>query len=263
MKVLRPEGDPDAFFATLAGAPARVLMLDYDGTLAPFREERNEAVPYPGVRRAVEDVVTAGHTRVVVVSGRAVDVLRELLAVDPEPEMWGSHGWERYRPGGGVETGDPGPTARAALDRALEVVRREAPTDAVETKPVSVAVHTRGRDEADVRSFLPPLRREWGALADDAGLEVHDFDGGVEIRVPGRDKGTAVEAVLADARAGAATAYLGDDRTDEDAFRALDGRGLPVLCRDRLRATSAALWIRPPGELLEFLERWNSAAGVE
>lgn len=262
MKVLRPGGDPDAFFSRLADAPARVLMLDYDGTLAPFREERLEAAPHPGVREAVEALVGAGHSRVVVVSGRAVEVLRALLAVDPEPEMWGSHGWERYRPGGGVETGDPGPRARRGLERALEAARRVAPPDAVETKPVSVAVHTRGRDEAEARVTLDRVRRAWMELAG-AVLQLHDFDGGIEVRVPGRDKGTAVEAILADAPGDAAAAYLGDDLTDEDAFRALEGRGLPVLCREAFRETRAALWIRPPHELLEFLERWNSAAGAE
>mgnify|MGYP001553622600 CR=1 FL=1 len=42
------------FFARLAAVPRAILMLDYDGTLAPFRENRFEAVPYPGVREVLE-----------------------------------------------------------------------------------------------------------------------------------------------------------------------------------------------------------------
>ena len=51
----RPDGSAalERFFERLPGAPARVLLLDYDGTLAPFRVERDEAVPYAGVREAV------------------------------------------------------------------------------------------------------------------------------------------------------------------------------------------------------------------
>jgi trehalose 6-phosphate phosphatase len=56
-----------------------------------------------------------------------------------------------------------------------------------------------------------------------------------------------------------AVAYLGDDRTDEDAFMALRGRGLAVLVRPDLRATAAEVWIRPPDELLLFLQRWEQS----
>ena len=51
-------------------------------------------------------------------------------------------------------------------------------------------------------------------------------------------------------------AYLGDDATDEEAFRALTDTGLGVLVHTVLRATDAGLWLAPPGELLEFLQRW-------
>ena len=56
-------------------------------------------------------------------------------------------------------------------------------------------------------------------------------------------------------------AYLGDDRTDEDAFRALRGRGLSVLVRAEPRETAADAWIRPPEELIEFLRTWRREAG--
>jgi trehalose-phosphatase len=52
-------------------------------------------------------------------------------------------------------------------------------------------------------------------------------------------------------------AYLGDDVTDEDAFRAIKGRGLSVLVRPEHRETEADVWIRPPDELLEFIGRWR------
>jgi len=68
---------------------------------------------------------------------------------------------------------------------------------------------------------------------------------------------------LAEEGADAAVAYLGDDLTDEDAFRALAGRGLRALVRAELRPSEADVWIRPPGELLAFLDRWLRAAGQE
>ena len=82
----------------------------------------------------------------------------------------------------------------------------------------------------------------------------------------GRDKGGAVKAILAEMRAAGKTpgpvAYLGDDLTDEEAFKAvnaLDETHLSVLVRSKWRETAAEVWVRPPGEVLGFLERWGKA----
>jgi trehalose-6-phosphatase len=75
----------------------------------------------------------------------------------------------------------------------------------------------------------------------------------------GRNKGGAVEAILAEAGTGGPVAYLGDDLGDEAAFRAVKRvgpRGLSVLVRREWRETAAEVWLRPPGELKGFLERW-------
>ena len=89
-------------------------------------------------------------------------------------------------------------------------------------------------------------------------MRVHPFDGGIEIRPVGRDKGTAV-ATLLDENPGARACYLGDDLTDEDAFEAIRGRGAGILVGPGRRPTAAAARIDAPGELLSFLERWLAA----
>jgi Trehalose-phosphatase len=103
VKALAEGLDPQAFFSRLRDAPSRVLLLDYDGTLAPFRVERDLAVPYPELMGPLRDLQEDGRTRMVVVSGRSLDNLRPLLGLTPSPELWGTHGWERQRPGGPVE----------------------------------------------------------------------------------------------------------------------------------------------------------------
>ncbi|MGD2069156.1 MAG: trehalose-phosphatase [Gemmatimonadota bacterium] len=264
MKALRDDLDLDVFFRRVAAASARVLLLDYDGTLAPFREERDQAVPYPGVREAVRAHLEDGRSRVVVVSGRAIEALRPLLGIEPPPEIWGNHGWERWVPGRGLERTDPGEAARRGLRRGRQGAEDAVPGDRVELKPVSVAVHTRGLGEEEAEALLRPVRGAWEPIARAAGLELHAFDGGLELRVPGRDKGTAVRAILDAEPEDAVVAYLGDDRTDEDAFEvlgALGDRALRVLVRPELRDTAADLWIRPPGELVALLDRWRAATG--
>jgi len=52
-------------------------------------------------------------------------------------------------------------------------------------------------------------------------------------------------------------AYLGDDLTDEDAFKQLGQRGLKVLVRKVLRDTLADIWLEPPDELIWFLKKWE------
>ena len=70
-------------------------------------------------------------------------------------------------------------------------------------------------------------------------------------------KASAVKTVLEEAGAAAVAAYLGDDRTDEEAFSALRPEDLPVLVRPRRRESRARVWLRPPGELTAFLLRWR------
>ena len=85
---------------------------------------------------------------------------------------------------------------------------------------------------------------------------LREFDGGLEIRINTIDKGTAVQKIVEGAPKDSAIAYLGDDDTDEDAFKALGDRGISVLVSDRHRETLADLRIEPPEELLDFIRRW-------
>jgi len=90
------------------------------------------------------------------------------------------------------------------------------------------------------------------------GLELLEFEAGLELRV-GRNKGSAVAAILQEAGVRVPAAFLGDDVTDEPAFHAvneLGSPGLSVLVRRQRRKTEANVWLRPPVELRQFLKAW-------
>ena len=70
-----------------------------------------------------------------------------------------------------------------------------------------------------------------------------------------------VRTILGESKGEPAAAYLRDDFTAEDAFMALKGKGLSVLVGKRLRDTAADIWLKPPEEMLEFLDRWIAASG--
>ena len=64
---------------------------------------------------------------------------------------------------------------------------------------------------------------------------------------------------LAEIGTGKPAAYLGDDSADESAFQAMQGHGITVLVRSTLRPTAAEFWLKPPEELVAFLELWLKA----
>jgi trehalose 6-phosphate phosphatase len=255
---LHAHADLASFYARLQEAPRRVLMLDYDGTLAPFRVRPEQATPYPGVSELLETLAMQEDTRIVVVTGRRARDVAELLEISSLIEIWGVHGWERLLPGQPLSSQEPSAEIRLALAQAhtlADDLRRSGAR--IERKPASIAFHWRGLPDSAADRLREQLQAAWRPFADGAKLEWLPFDGGVELRAPGANKRYAVSSVLSEITDDSVAAYLGDDLTDEDAFRAIKGRGLAVLVRPECRETAADVWIRPPDELLEFIGRWR------
>jgi trehalose-phosphatase len=250
------------FFDQLRRARTRVLMLDYDGTLAPFTPDRTRAYPYREIPDTVSKIMRC-KTRVVLISGRAATELLFLSGIHPHPEIWGSHGAERLYPDGSYEVESPEPRQRVGLQVANRGLRSAGLAARMEAKPGGIAVHWRGLAAEEQATIEGKVRSLCGSLVDEYGLQLLPFDGGLEIRAVSKNKGDAVNAILAEASAGVAAAYLGDDQTDENAFRAIKGHGLAVLVRTEPRPTMADVWLRPPEELGHFLREWLVACGAE
>jgi trehalose-phosphatase len=259
MRVLNPRVDLKRFLACVSGASHRVLMLDYDGTLAPFHVRPERAVPYPGVAKRLSDLIDDDRTRVVIVTGRRAAELVPLLALERHPEIWGCHGWERLSTDGELRTQELSADERAALTEAAGNASDLARGGArMERKPASIALHWRGLPSLNVARIREQAQAAWRPLGELGGMELLAFDGGLELRARGCNKQHAVKVVLSEARADSAIAYLGDDVTDEDAFAVMKPRGIGVLVRPEFRETAADVWIRPPRELLAFLGHWGT-----
>lgn len=260
MHILNPGFKPDDFFVRARDARSRVLMLDYDGTLAPFRIKPAEALPYAGVVPLLDMIQDAGHTRVVVVSGRWIKDLVPLLGLKRMPEIWGSHGWERLSEKGNyiaAPISDEAMEALAMTDKWAPQVEKIGARR--ERKPTGVAIHWRGLSNIKIAQIRDTVADNWKEF-DQAALRWHDFDGGIELRPTAWDKGRVVRTLIAETGSDAVFAYLGDDLTDESAFKAMTDRGVAVLVRSELRPTMADLWLKPPEEVKEFLTLWHSAA---
>lgn len=247
------------FLQRVAHASQAVLLLDYDGTLAPFHADRDQAYPYPGVALLLQEIVRNGRTRVVVISGRDATDILPLLNIRPRPEVWGIHGLQRLRADGSTEMPRLTERTLTGLADANRWLDYQQLRHTAEFKTGSIAVHWRGLSESGVNALRARVLLGWRPIAESSGLDLLEFDGGIEMLTPEADKGDAVRAFLNEIARDTPAAYLGDDNTDESAFRAMQGRGLSLLVRPEWRQTVAQLWVTPPDELLDFLGLWLKA----
>ncbi len=251
----------DIFLDQLCQARQRVLLMDYDGTIAPFSAQRNRAFPYPGIPKLLDCIMSTCRTRIVLISGRPAREIPRLLGITPHPEIWGSCGTERLQPNGQYDVAAVSDTAVHAIAEAQGQFDKEGLAGLVETKSGAIAVHWRGLNRSRMEEIKAKAYEVLAPLAQRASLLLTDFDGGLELREPMYSKGDVVTSVLREHGADVPMAYLGDDLSDEDAFRTLNGRGLTVLVRATYRFTAAQMWIRPPGELVQFFADWIRACG--
>ncbi len=257
----------NSFFHGLASAPRAVLMLDYDGTLAPFREDRLQTQFYPGVRARIDRLCSIKDDRLVFISGRNARELRELMGLAKPVDIWGSHGRELLEANGeyciAPLTGDE----EEVLAHVRQTLESEYDPAILELKPNSVAVHwrkaTSRKDEVEtrVRQLYEELKNKNQM---DGTINLLTFDGGLEVRAGEGSKGFAVRSILENLPAETMASFLGDDITDEDAFEVLQeeqykSRSCAVLVRDKPRPSYASVWVRPPAELLEFMDMWIQA----
>ncbi len=245
------------FWHLLQNAPQKVLLLDYDGTLAPFRRERDKAFPYPGTRELLEKIQQSGETRLIIVSGRNIKDVISLLGLKQLPEIWGGHGFERLLPDTSVQRQKISATCTLNLQKAFVWAKEHGHESNCEQKTSSLAFHWRGLNEEIKEQLEEKVSKAWEPLTKGQDLKIHPFDGGLELRCGGMHKGDAIKQILDECSKDAAIAYLGDDLTDEDAFKTLKGKGLSVLVRDSHRNTSADCRLVPPDELLVFLHNWH------
>jgi len=219
------------------------IFLDYDGTLVRIARSPEEAVLSPEVRDLLARLGRAYF--VAIVSGRSLSEIRRLVGLR-SLAFAGNHGLE-LRARGRTWVHPEARRARPALRSALAEIRgrtRRVPGILVEDKGLTASVHLRRvspERRAAVRAAVADALRLRPTLRLAKGKSILELRPRIEW-----DKGRAILKLLAMARLpeDVCPVYFGDDKTDEDAFRALEGRGLTVRV-GRPAATAAAL--RLPG----------------
>src|SRR5258707_7903459 len=205
------------------------VFLDYDGTLTPIRDRPQDAMLSDSMREVVRRL--AEQVPVVVVSGRDRKVVQQLMGLD-NLIVAGDDGFDIWSPTAGSIQREEGASFEDLLQEVEAQLRAELatlPGTLLEPKKFSVAVHFRLVAEAQqtrVKQIVDAILDEHPQLKVTPGKMVLEIQPRLDW-----DKGKAVLYLLTALdldRDDVVPVYLGDDITDEDAFRALAGRGIGI-----------------------------------
>ena len=231
---------------TIRSAQRVALFMDFDGTLVALRRRPSDVKPLDlPLRRLLRRL--AGHQvlNLFVISGRPLTQLRRLVPVRAV-QLFGLYGWEgRDVPPLKVE--------RRLLQVAKQLLEKclaKTPKVWLEDKVLGIAVHYRG---APPRS-VPRARAIVQAVLGAVGPQVHMVRGHKVWELLPRQisgKGTAVAALLSKLPEPTLAIFVGDDTTDESAFKVLL-RGLTIRVGES-RRTQARYFLRNPQEVKMFL----------
>eukprot|EP00239_Pterosperma_sp_CCMP1384_P004577 CAMPEP_0197849640 /NCGR_PEP_ID=MMETSP1438-20131217/12764_1 /TAXON_ID=1461541 /ORGANISM="Pterosperma sp., Strain CCMP1384" /LENGTH=344 /DNA_ID=CAMNT_0043462419 /DNA_START=355 /DNA_END=1386 /DNA_ORIENTATION=+ len=254
-------------FTAAAQGKKLCIFLDYDGTLSPIVKDPDRAYMPDQMREAVAKV--AQHLPTAIITGRCLEKVIQFVQLD-QLFYAGSHGLDiagpqdgpcatkmhqcKYQPAAAF-TG----TMNKVHDELVENVA-SIPGAAVEHNKFAVSVHFRNCDPNDWEKVEEVVK----TVVSKYGEELHMTQGRKVREVRPNlnwDKGKAVLYMLQelglDNSPDVLPIYIGDDRTDEDAFRALRdrGSGLGILVSNKAKETAAVYTLQDPFEVLRFLQQ--------
>jgi trehalose-phosphatase len=240
-----------------------VLFLDYDGTLTPIVSRPELALFPPPVKKHLEKLRDLPGVYLAVISGRSLEDLRKKVGVSGIIYV-GNHGLEIENPAGKHKK-ILSPARKRELKkiaRNLQDSFKETPGILFEEKGPILSIHYRTVPpvfSARVHQVIKEEVRQWSDRWKMAsGKMVLEIRPNVDFH-----KGKAVGEILKPFPSqGLLPIYIGDDQTDEDAFRVLKGKGITVHIGSGRLPSEADFFLRTPGEVQEFLLRCQEARTV-
>ncbi|MCK9223850.1 MAG: trehalose-phosphatase [Candidatus Muirbacterium halophilum] len=225
----------------------KILLFDYDGTLAPFVKDREKAFMYEGFADLINKL--AKKYKIYFITGRTVDSLKKLLyCLDFPPCIWGSHGNEVLKSNGDYLNLNP--QNKVLLQKIWDYLELDKIVEHTEKKVSSIALHYREIPQ-NIRENIERLKKQ--ILNKFNNIKILEFDGGYEFIIPSFNKGYAVSQIIKENK-NCFPVYFGDDITDEDAFLEVKGSGISFLIKDTFRNTYADIWINSHQEFYRVLK---------
>ncbi len=238
----------DGALRALACKPMLLVASDYDGTIAPIVSDPTQARPRREAMVALRTLAELPHTAVALISGRSLADLAELSGDPDGVHLVGSHGSE-FDLGFADMISPEARKVHAHVSDTLHGIAKKYKGCFVEVKPASVALHYRNAGEADGAAALKEAE---DALVGHEGVFVKRGKMVIELAVVSTHKGDALDTLRK--RFGAsAVLFLGDDVTDEDAFKTLAGPDVGVKVGDG--ESIAKFRVRDPHDVSRVLAK--------
>jgi trehalose-phosphatase len=224
------------------------LFLDFDGTLVDFCSRPEQVKLSARTQAALRKLASHRSVRVTIVSGRRHASLLQFIKT-PRVSLHGLYGWENAK-GLSLSVKSAGKISKARA--ILAGLPDRAPGIFIEEKGASLAVHFRDASAQAERHACVELRKLIARMRPHLRII---RAGNVWEVAPGhvQGKGPAVRKLLRELGTAFLPIYVGDDLTDEPAFKVLR-QGITVLVGSR-RPTNAHFWLRSPAHVSVFLER--------
>ncbi|WP_343347523.1 trehalose-phosphatase [Sphingomicrobium sp. XHP0239] len=222
------------------------LFLDFDGTLAGFEDDPEAVFLTEAEQARLSALYERLDGRLCIISGRALSSLEQRIG-DDRIALVGSHGLER-RIDGRTESPDDGQPGLAAASAKIAAIAADEGVR-FEDKTFGAALHFRECPDKQAELHEVIVR-----LAARYGLEVQDGNHVIEVRLPGGTKGDALDRLMRDAPlCDGRPVMIGDDLTDEHAFRAARAMGGAAVLVGPARETAAAYQLESVAALWEWL----------
>ena len=238
----------------IGGTPPAVF-LDYDGTLTPIVARPELATLSEGMATVLRDL--AARCPVAILSGRDLANLQQMVTLAGVVYA-GSHGFDVDAPeelGGRVRRGEDFADVLAAARARLKEAVAPIAGAWVEDKAFAVTLHFRQVSPEDVPAVEAAFAAVAAAFPDlrrTGGKKVLELRPNVEW-----DKGCALQMLLEriDGSGPHFPLFVGDDETDEDAFRAVAGSGIGIRVGDAHVVSAAEYFLADTDEVATFLGR--------
>lgn len=230
-----------------------ILLLDYDGTLTPIVSRPELAVLSDDMRNVLKRI--AKRYPLAIISGRSLDDVRDMVNVDGIYYA-GNHGFEITN-----DVKLVNPDAEKIKPVINEICRKmqkrliHIKGSIVENKGLTASVHYRMVSNDDFIELEKIFDEVAASYVKDRKIRITKGKKVFEIRPNIEwDKGKAVEFVIDAIGKKGTPVYIGDDRTDEDAFTILKDKGITVLVSEKIKETNAEYYLRNVDEVKIFLE---------
>jgi trehalose-phosphatase len=237
------------------------LFLDYDGTLIPIVATPQQAVIPRSTKTLLEKFSKNQKYKIAIISGRALKDIKEKVGLKNVIYV-GNHGAEIEGPK--IKFESPiSPRCRAILEHIktdLEKKLSSIKGTILEDKGLSLSVHFRLVDKSQIPQVKAIVHECAILYLVRSKIKIKSGKMVLEIRLPLEwDKGKVVLWLLARQKFAISEKsfipiYIGDDKTDEDAFKALKNKGLTIFVGEP-KPSHARYYLKNSREVTQFLER--------